>query len=100
MAPAPMPKTYYVYILASKRNGTLYIGVTNDLARRLGEHRDGLVSGFVKKYVVTRLVYYEIFEDIRAAIQRETQMKKYKREWKLNLIQKNNEGWMDLAESL
>lgn len=95
-----MPKTYYVYILASKRNGTLYIGVTNDLARRLGEHRDGLVSGFVKKYVVTRLVYYEIFEDIRAAIQRETQMKKYKREWKLNLIQKNNEGWMDLAESL
>src|ERR1700742_4240999 len=79
---APVPKTYYVYILASKRNGTLYIGVTNDLARRLGEHRDGPGLGFTKKYGVTRLVHYESFEDIHAAIHRETQMKKYKREWK------------------
>ena len=95
-----MPNTYYVYILASKRNGTLYIGVTNDLSRRLGEHRDGLVPGFTKGYGVTRLVYYEIFDDIHVAIHRETQMKKYKREWKLNLIQKNNEEWKDLAEGL
>jgi putative endonuclease len=97
---APMPNTYYVYILASKRNGTLYIGVTNDLARQLGEHREGLVPGFTKRYGVTRLVHYEIFDDIYAAIHRETRMKKYKREWKLNLIQQNNEEWKDLAESL
>ena len=95
-----MPNTYYVYILASKRNGTLYICVTNDLARRLGEHRDGLAPGFTKKYGVTKLVYYETFDDIHAAIHRETQMKKYKREWKLNLIQENNEEWKDLAEGL
>ena len=95
-----MPKTYYVYNLASKRNGTLYIGVTNDLARRLGEHRDGLVPGFTKKYGVTRLVYYEIFKDVHAAIHRETQMKKYKREWKLNLIEKDNKDWVNLASSL
>jgi len=97
---APTPNTYYVYILASKRNGTLYIGVTNDLARRLGEHRDGVVPGLTKRYGVTRLVYYKIFDDIHAAIHRETQMKKYEREWKLNLIQQNNEEWKDLAESL
>ena len=95
-----MRNTYYVYIPASKRNGTLYIGVTSDLARRLGEHRDGVAPGFAKRYGVTRLVYYEIFDDIHAAIHRETQMKKYKREWKLNLIQQNNEGWKDLAETL
>jgi putative endonuclease len=95
-----MPNTYYVYILASKRNGTLYIGVTNALARRLGEHREGVVPGFTKRYGVTRLVHYEIFDDIHAAIHRETQMKKYKREWKLSLIQQNNEEWKDLAESL
>ena len=95
-----MANTYYVYILASKRNGTLYIGVTNDLARRLGEHGDGLVPGFTKRYGVTRLVYYEIFDDIHVAIHRETQMKKYKREWKLNLIQQHNEEWKDLARSL
>ena len=95
-----MPNTYYVYILASKRNGTLYIGVTNALARRLGEHREGAVPGFTKRYGVTRLVHYEIFDDIHAAIHRETQMKKYKREWKLSLILQNNEEWKDLAESL
>jgi putative endonuclease len=97
---ALMSNTYYVYILASKRNGTLYIGVTNDLARRLGEHRDGLLPGFTKRYRVTKLVYYEIFDDIHAAIHRESQMKKYKREWKLNLIQNSNEEWNDLTHSL
>ncbi len=97
---APMPKTYYVYILASKRNGTLYIGVTNDLARRVWEHREGLVPGFTKKYAVKILVYYESFDDINAAIHRETRLKKYKREWKINLIQENNVEWRDLTETL
>ena len=95
-----MAKVYYVYIMASKRNGTLYIGVTNDLARRVNEHREGLVAGFTKKHGVGMLVYYELFEDIHAAIHRETQLKKYKREWKLNLIQQRNPEWRDIADSL
>jgi putative endonuclease len=95
-----MPKTYYVYILASKRNGTLYIGVTNDLARRVWEHREGLIPGFTKKYGVKTLVYYETFDDINAAIHRETRLKKYKREWKMNLIQQHNIEWRDLTETL
>jgi putative endonuclease len=95
-----MSKTYYVYILASTRNGTLYIGVTNDLARRVSEHREGLVPGFTKKYGVKMLVYYETFDDINAAIHRETRLKKYKREWKMNLIQQHNVEWRDLTETL
>jgi len=95
-----MQKTYYVYILASKRNGTLYIGVTNDLSRRVWEHRDGLIPGFTKTYGVKTLVYYETFDDINAAINRETRLKKYKREWKINLIQKNNVEWRDLTDTL
>ncbi len=95
-----MPKTYYVYILASKRNGTLYIGVTNNLIERVWQHREGLSPGFTKKYGVKRLVYYEVFEDIRTAIDRETRLKKYKREWKVNLIQKENVYWDDLYETL
>jgi putative endonuclease len=86
--------------MASKRNGTLYIGVTNDLRRRAGEHRDGLVPGFTKILGVKLLVYYEMFDDIHDTIHRETQVKKYKREWKLNLIQQENPEWRDLAESL
>ncbi|HEX4535015.1 MAG TPA: GIY-YIG nuclease family protein [Rhizomicrobium sp.] len=92
-----MSKTYYVYILASKRNGTLYIGMTNDIVRRVWEHREGLVEGFTKKHSVKRLVYFEMFEDVHAAIHRETRLKKYKREWKLNLIQEKNVEWRDLA---
>ncbi len=95
-----MRRVYYVYIMASRRNGTLYVGVTNDLARRVGEHRDGLVTGFTEKYGVKLLVYYEMFDDIHQAIHRETQLKKYKREWKTNLIQQNNVEWRDLAEGL
>jgi putative endonuclease len=95
-----MQKTYYVYIMASKRNGTLYIGVTNDLARRALEHREGLVPGFTRKYKIGLLVYHEMFNDIHDAIHRETQLKKYKREWKINLIQQNNLEWKDLAPSL
>jgi putative endonuclease len=95
-----MEKTYCVYIMASKRNGTLYVGVTNDLARRAGEHREGVAPGFTKKYKVGLLVYYEMFDDIHDAIHRETQIKKYKREWKVNLIQRDNVEWKDLALSL
>ena len=95
-----MPKTYYVYILASKRNGTLYIGVTNDLVRRIWEHKQGMVPGFTGKYGVKLLVYYEIFNDINAAIAREKRLKKYKREWKMNLIQRHNVEWRDLSEAL
>jgi putative endonuclease len=97
---APMPKTYYVYILASKRNGTLYIGVTNDLARRMWEHREELVPGFTKTYGVKMLVYFEVFDSIEHAIHREKRLKKYKREWKMNLIQQTNVEWRDLSETL
>ena len=97
---ARMAKIYYVYILASSRNGTLYIGMTNSLARRIWEHSEGLVPGFTKKYDVKLLVYYEIFEDVNAAIHRETRMKKYKRGWKMNLIEQHNPDWRDLTDSL
>jgi len=93
-----MSKSYYVYILANKRNGTLYIGVTNDLERRVWEHKQGLAEGFTKKYGVKMLVYFEDFGSIHDAIHRETQMKKYRREWKLNLIQQKNAVWRDLSE--
>ena len=95
-----MPKLYFVYILASKRNGTLYIGVTNDLIRRVWEHREGVALGFTKKYGVTTLVYYEVFEEISAAIQRETRLKKWKRLWKIALIEKDNPRWLDLYETV
>ena len=95
-----MSRVYYVYILASGRNGTLYIGITNDLARRTWEHREGLVPGFTKTYGVKRLVYYEPFEDIHAAIARETRLKKWKRQWKIDLIQTRNVFWGDLYETI
>jgi len=95
-----MNRIYYVYILASARNGTLYIGVTNNLARRMWEHKEELVAGFSKKYGVKTLVYYEVFEDVRDAIHRETRLKKYKREWKLNLIEQRNPDWQDLTDTL
>jgi putative endonuclease len=95
-----MLKTYYVYILASQRNGTLYIGVTNDLARRAHEHRAGIVAGFTKKYGVKTLVWYEMFGDVTAAIHRETRLKKFTRRRKLDLIESVNPQWQDLAEDL
>ena len=95
-----MNKTYYVYILASKRNGTLYIGVTNDLKRRLYEHRNNLIDGFTKRYKVHHLVYYESVNDVYAALQREKQFKRWTRKWKLELIEKTNPEWHDLAEIL
>jgi putative endonuclease len=82
--------SYYVYILASKRNGTLYTGVTNDLIRRVTEHRSGLVEGFTKKYAVHKLVYFEDTSDIDAALNREKQLKRWERAWILQLIEKIN----------
>lgn len=91
---------YYVYILASKSYGTLYIGVTNDLVRRVWEHKNDFVEGFTKKYGVHRLVYYEQCEDVESAITREKQMKKWERRWKLELIEKMNPGWKDLYDDI
>ena len=92
--------TYYVYVMASKRNGTLYIGVTNDLIRRVYEHKNNLVEGFTNKYRVHTLVYWEQTENIEAAIQREKQLKLWKRQWKLALIEGHNAYWRDLYEEL
>ena len=91
---------YYVYILANKRNGTLYIGVTSDLVKRIYEHKQKLVDGFTKKYGVDMLVYYELTENIDSAIQREKQLKKWNRDWKLSLIEKDNPKWEDLYPKL
>ena len=91
---------YYVYILASQRNGTLYIGVTNDLIRRVYEHRNGLVDGFTKQYKIHLLVYYEEVGDINAAISREKALKKWRREWKIDLTETFNPDWLDLYEDL
>jgi len=93
-------KLYYVYILASRRNGTLYTGVTNDLVRRTWSHQDGEVEGFTKRYGVKMLVYYEAHHDIRDAIRREKQIKAWKRQWKINLIEKENPEWKDLSSIL
>jgi putative endonuclease len=95
-----MDKTYYVYILASKRNGTLYTGITSDLVRRVYEHRHRLADGFTKQYEVHDLVYYESTSDATSAIQREKQIKKWNRNWKLELIEKFNPDWRDLYEDL
>ncbi len=91
---------YYVYILASQRNGTLYIGVTNNLRKRIYEHKNDLVEGFTKKYQVHELVYFEETSDIESAIKREKQLKAWKRKWKLELIEKSNPNWDDLYDKL
>ncbi|MCI0479635.1 GIY-YIG nuclease family protein [Candidatus Uhrbacteria bacterium] len=90
-------KTYVVYILASHRNGTLYIGVTSDLGRRIDEHRAASVDGFTKRYDVKRLVYYEQTTDVHAALLREKQLKKWNRAWKIRLIEERNPQWTDLS---
>ena len=87
---------YFVYILANKKNGTLYIGVTNNLKRRIFEHKHSLIEGFTKKYLVNKLVHYEEFDTIENAIQREKQLKKWNRAWKIRLIEKSNLEWNDL----
>ena len=91
---------YFVYILASKYNGTLYTGVTGNLNKRTYEHKNKLIEGFTKKYNVHMLVYYERHDNINRAIRREKQIKKWNRQWKINLIEKNNPKWKDLAESI
>jgi putative endonuclease len=92
--------SYYVYILASERNGTLYVGVTNDLIRRIGEHRTSAVDGFTKKYRVHNLVYFETFEDVNSAIEREKKLKRWRRDWKLAIIEKANSDWRDLYDEI
>ena len=92
--------TIAVYIMANRRNGTIYTGVTSDLARRVYEHREGLYRGFTKTYGVKKLVWYQPHDSITAAIQREKRIKKYPRQWKLNLIEERNPHWVDLYNLL
>jgi putative endonuclease len=94
------PDTYWIYILASQRNGTLYIGVTNALPTRIEQHRSGRGSEFVKKYGVYLLVYAEAFASPQEAIAREKQLKNWRRDWKIQLIEKENPGWSDLSHLL
>ena len=96
----PVKKQFYVYILASKRNGTLYTGVTSDLVQRVWQHKNDLVAGFTKKYDVKKLVYYEVHENAEAAITREKRIKKWRRAWKLRLIEEKNSRWEDLYEDI
>ena len=93
-------KRFFVYILASEKQGTLYAGVTSDLARRVFEHREGLYDGFTKKYSVKRLVWYEVHDTAASAIGREKAIKKWKRQWKIDLIEAENPDWFDLYRSL
>ena len=95
-----MSKTYWVYMLASKKNGTLYTGVTNDLARRAFEHRNGAGGRFTRRYHVQRLVWFEEHSDINEAIAREKQIKRWERAWKIQMIEAINPAWDDLYETL
>ncbi len=89
-------KLSYVYILASKKNGVLYIGVTSNLINRIYQHKKGLLEGFTKKYKIKSLVFYETYGDIQEAFRREKQLKKWNREWKIKLIEKDNPEWNDI----
>ncbi len=91
---------YYVYVLASRKDGAIYIGMTNDIVRRVYEHRTKAVPGFASKYNITRLVWFEIYEDPISAISREKELKKWKRAWKIQLIEAKNPQWNDLYESI
>jgi putative endonuclease len=91
---------YYVYILANRKHGTLYIGVTNDLVRRVYEHKSKAVRGFTRRYDITKLVWFEIYDDPTNAIEREKELKKWRRDWKINLIERSNPGWVDLYEGI
>lgn len=90
----------FVYIIASKRNGTLYIGVTSDLIKRIFLHKEKKVEGFTKRYNIDKLVYYEVFEKIEDAIKREKQLKEWRRKWKIKLIEDKNKEWVDLYYKL
>ena len=93
-------KQYYVYILANRRNGTLYVGVTNNLIRRMYEHKQGLIEGFTKTYGIDQLVWYEATESIESAILKEKRIKKWNRSWKIRLIEERNPLWRDLDNDL
>lgn len=93
-------KQYFVYILASQYKGTLYVGVTSNLVRRVYEHKEKQADGFTKKYDISMLVHYEVFQDAENAITREKQIKKWKRDWKVDLIEKANPDWQDLYPSI
>ncbi|WP_316201248.1 MULTISPECIES: GIY-YIG nuclease family protein [unclassified Bradyrhizobium] len=89
-------RSFYVYILANRIGGTLYIDVTDDLMRRVAEHRMKVAEGFTKRYDVARLVYFEVFDQVEPAIQREKRLKKWPRDWKTSLIERENPNWIDL----
>ena len=93
-------KSGFVYIMANRKNGAIYIGVTSDLIKRVYEHREGLIHGFTKRYGCKRLVWFEVYDDLQEARNRELQMKEWKRAWKLRLIEEMNPGWADLYDSL
>ena len=91
---------YYVYIMASQRNGTLYVGVTNDLVRRVYEHREGVADGFSRRHDVKTLVFFKVHESIESAIEREKRLKRWQRRWKLEVIERDNPTWRDLWEDI
>jgi len=91
---------YYVYILASRPGGAIYVGVTNDLVRRIYEHKTGIVKGHTKRYGIDRLVHFEIYDDVRNALQREHNIKHWSRAWKTELIAKQNPSWRDLYDEI
>lgn len=93
-------KQYYVYVLTNRTNRVLYIGVTNNLERRIFEHKNKLVEGFTKKYNLDKLIYYEVTNDIQSALEREKQLKNWHRDWKINLIKSFNPMWNDLSNNL
>lgn len=95
-----MGKQFYIYILASKPYGTLYIGITSNLVQRIYQHQQGLVDGFTQKYNIHQLVYYEIYSEVREALIREKRLKKWNRQWKINLIEQYNPQWVDLSKGL
>lgn len=95
-----MENNYCVYVLASKKNGTLYIGVTSNLIKRVWEHKNKIREGFTAKYNVDKLVYYEQYSDPENAIKREKRLKRYKRKWKIELIEKSNPEWQDMYNQL
>jgi putative endonuclease len=103
LRPGPIPMAsamFYIYMLASKPYGTLYIGTTSDLVRRMWEHKNKVVRGFTKRYGVHQLVWFEVYESRDAALQREKQIKEWKRDWKINLIERENRHWNDLSLTL
>ncbi len=96
----PVLMAYYVYLLASDRYGTLYLGVTNDIVRRVYEHKNKAVAGFTKRYSVDKLVWFEIYDDAATAIAREKELKKWRRDWKIRLIEESNPQWSDLYPAI